>query len=269
MTAPLSGATVYQLKVTLLETSPPVWRRFLVSSDVSLHRLHLILQDVMGWGSYHLYRLEIESTDYSEPHPDNDPYQLPFQDSERARLGTLVVDRGSRFLYEYDFGDSWLHEVTLEDILEHRPGKRYPICVGGQRACPPEDCGGPWGYAELLEVIGDPDHEEHLDMMEWLGGQFDPGAFDVNRVNRMLSGSAQEPEFTRKQGQYLAFIHHYTRVNGYPPARADMQRHFDVAPSTVHQMVLRLEDAGLIERVARQPRSIRVLVPVERLPVLE
>ena len=150
MTTPLSRATVYQLKVTLLETSPPVWRRFLVSSDVSLHRLHLILQDVMGWGSYHLYRLEIESTDYSEPHPDNDPYQLPFQDSERARLGTLVVDRGSRFLYEYDFGDSWLHEVTLEDILEHRPGKRYPICVGGQRACPPEDCGGAVGLCRAL-----------------------------------------------------------------------------------------------------------------------
>ena len=260
---------VYQLKVTLLETSPPVWRRFLVSSDVSLHRLHLMLQDMMGFRNYHLYRFEIDSTQYSEPHPDNDLHQFPFEDSERVRLGSLVVDRGSRFLYEYDFGDGWLHEVMLEDILEHQPGKRYPTCVGGQRACPPEDCGGPWGYAELLEVIGDPDHEEHLDMMEWLGGEFDPDAFDVDRVNRMLSGSAQKPELTRKQGQYLAFIHHYTKINGFPPSEADMQRHFKVAPSTVHQMVLRLEDAGFIERVARQPRSIRVLVPLERLPVLE
>ena len=268
MTAPLSKAAVYQLKITLLETSPPVWRRFLISSDASLHRLHLILQDVMGWANYHLYRFEIDSTDYSEPSPDNELYQLPFEDSERARLGTLVVDRGSIFLYEYDFGDGWLHEVLLEDIVEHLPDRMYPICVKGRRACPPEDCGGAWGYAELLEIVRDPEHEKHRAMMEWLGGGFDPNAFDVNRVNRMLSRFRSEFKFTRKQGQYLAFIHYYTKVNRYPPSEADMQRHFHTAPPSIHRMVLRLEDAGLIERVARQPRSIRVLVPFEHLPAL-
>ena len=166
-----------------------------------MHGLHLILQRVMGWKNYHLYRFEVASAEYSEPHPDNDFYGLLFEDSEQATLGRLVGARGARFLYEYDFGDGWLHEIVLEDILKHQPDIRYPICVDGRRACPPEDCGGVWGYVELLEAIGDPDHEEHLDMMQWLGEEFDPDALDVDRVNRTLWGPPRELGFTHKQRQ--------------------------------------------------------------------
>ena len=267
-TGPTDDKKVYQLKVTLLDTSPPVWRRFLAPAEVSLDRLHLMLQQVMGWENYHLYRFQIASAEYSELDDDEQDDWLDYEDSRQATLGRLVSDRGTRFLYVYDFGDNWRHELWLEDVLEGKPDAGYPLCVGGRRACPPEDCGGPWGYAEMLEVVADPDHPEHLDRVEWLGEGFDPDAFDADRVDRMLAGFRQRRGYTRKQGQYLAFIHYYTIVNGDPPAEADMERRFNVTPSSVHQMVMRLERGGFIERVKGQPRSIRVLVPAEELPVL-
>jgi len=186
MPAQQSQETVYQLKVVLLETDPPVWRRFLVPSGVTLHRLHLILQDVMGWTNSHLYRFEIGARQYAEPDPENEFYELPFRDSKRAKLERLVPKKGSTFLYEYDFGDSWVHELLLEDILKRDPGKRYPACLAGERACPPEDCGGIYGYVELLEIISDPKHEEYLDTMTWLGGHFEPDLFDIEAVNHKL-----------------------------------------------------------------------------------
>lgn len=179
-------ASIYQLRVTLLDTEPEVWRRFLVPSNVNLHRLHLILQATMGWTNSHLYRFEIGAREYAEPNPENDFYELPFRSSTRARLGSLVTQPGTRFIYEYDFGDSWIHELVLERILKHETGKRYPVCLAGDRACPPEDCGGTQGYAELLEIIGNPEHEEYLDTMTWVGGHFDPGVFDITTVNREL-----------------------------------------------------------------------------------
>jgi hypothetical protein len=104
-----------------------------------------------------------------------------------TKLGQLVPKKGSTFLYEYDFGDSWLHELVLEDMIEPKAGKTRAVCLGGERACPPEDCGGTYGYAELLEVIRDPDHEEYLDTITWLGGHFDPDEFDTEAVNQRLS----------------------------------------------------------------------------------
>jgi len=186
MPAQQSQETVYQLKVVLLETDPPVWRRFLVPSGVTLHRLHLILQDVMGWTNSHLYRFEIGARQYAEPDPENEFYELPFRDSKRAKLERLVPKKDSTFLYEYDFGDSWVHELLLEDILKRDPGKRSPACLAGERACPPEDCGGIYGYVELLEIISDPEHEEYLDTMTWLGGQFEADFFDIEAVNQKL-----------------------------------------------------------------------------------
>jgi hypothetical protein len=177
---------VYQIKVVLLETDPPIWRRFVVPSSVTLHRLHLILQDVMGWTNSHLYRFQVGTKEYAEPDPDNEFNELDFKNSRRAKLGRLVTKKGDVFLYEYDFGDSWDHMLLVEDILEYEPHNRYPVCLTGKRACPPEDCGGTHGYAELLEIITDPDHEEYLDMMTWLGGHFDADSFDVEVVNQKL-----------------------------------------------------------------------------------
>ena len=209
-TGPTDDKKVYQLKVTLLDTSPPVWRRFLAPAEVSLDRLHLMLQQVMGWENYHLYRFQVASAEYSELDDDEQDDWLDYEDSRQATLGRLVSDRGTRFLYVYDFGDNWRHELRLEDVLEGKPDAGYPLCVGGRRACPPEDCGGPWGYAEMLEVVADPDHPEHLDRVEWLGEGFDPDAFDAGRVNRTLDGVRQRRGYTEKQGQYLSFIYYYT-----------------------------------------------------------
>ncbi len=180
------GRQVYQIKVVLLETEPPVWRRFLVPSSVTLHRLHLILQDVMGWSNYHLYRFQIGREEYGEPHPDNEFNELNFKNSRRTKLGQVVTKKGDVLRYEYDFGDSWEHMLLVEDILEYQPDMRYPVCLIGERSCPPEDCGGPYGYADLLETIADPRHEDYQDMMTWLGGNFDPDSFDIEIVNLKL-----------------------------------------------------------------------------------
>ncbi len=174
---------IYQLKVTLEGAEPAIWRRFIVPSTVTLHHLHLILQDVMGWTNSHLYRFEIGAKEYGEPDEDNELY---FIDSHRTKLGHVVAGKRTTFKYEYDFGDSWVHELALEDILQPEVGTKYPGCLAGERACPPEDCGGIGGYERLLGIIVNPSHEEYQDMMYWLGGKFDPTEFSVEKVNKRL-----------------------------------------------------------------------------------
>ena len=153
---------------------------------VSLHRLHEILQVVMGWESYHLYEFTIANIHYSEPFDDWDPDAMA--DAHRFWLTDVVPGEGGKFHYVYDFGDGWEHEVKVEKVLSAEPGLRLPVCVAGRRACPPEDCGGDWGYAHLLEVLQDPQHEEYEYLLEWVGGPFDPEAFDLGEINRMLEG---------------------------------------------------------------------------------
>jgi len=187
-----ANETVYQLKVTLKESKPPIWRQFHVSGNVTLHRLHLILQDVMGWTNSHLYRFDIGGVQYSIPDPVEDAFnELHLVDSRRTKLSKVAPREKARFAYEYDFGDSWEHEILVEKILPPEPSAQHPVCLAGERACPPEDCGGIWGYDEVLEVIRDPLHEEYDRMMEWLGGSFDPEEFDIDRVNRWLRRSHQ------------------------------------------------------------------------------
>ncbi len=180
------GNVAYQFRVVLQETDPPIWRRFVVPSGITLHRLHLILQEVMGWTNSHLYRFKIGTKEYAEPDPENEFNELYFKNSRRTKLERLVINKGSIFHYEYDFGDSWIHELVIEDILEPGSSQQYPVCLAGERACPPEDCGGPHGYAELLGIISNPEREEYLDTMAWLGGQFSPAMFSVEKVNRHL-----------------------------------------------------------------------------------
>jgi hypothetical protein len=177
---------LYQLKVRLRDSRPAIWRRFQVPGGTTLHRLHLILQAIMGWDHYHLYRFEIEGTQYGEPDPDNDLYGLHMKNSRRTKLARAVPEEGARFVYEYDFGDSWEHDLLVERILRGTRGISHPVCIEGKRACPPEDCGGIWGYDHLLEVIRDPTNEEHEQMMEWVGGHFDPEAFDLELTNDEL-----------------------------------------------------------------------------------
>jgi hypothetical protein len=174
---------VYQIKVTLDGIRPPIWRRILVRSDTTLGQLHPILQVVMGWADYHLHQFIVEQRYYGVPDPD---YPLEMHDETGVKLNEIVPSGKSRFRYEYDFGDSWLHTLLVEKVLAPEPGQYYPVCIKGKRACPPEDVGGIWGYGDFLEAVRTPDHPEHEDMLEWVGGEFDSEAFDLRQVNEGL-----------------------------------------------------------------------------------
>jgi len=178
-----SKAPIYQIKVTLEHSKPPIWRRVLVPGDVTLEKLHTIIQEAMGWTNSHLHQFIVGQTYIGEPHPD---YGFEMQDERRVRLNQVAPRQGFKFRYEYDFGDSWLHTLLVEKVLEPEPGQQVPACIKGKRACPPEDVGGVWGYEGFLEAIGDPDHSEHEDYLEWIGGEFDPGEFDLAETNEIL-----------------------------------------------------------------------------------
>lgn len=177
-----TGKQVYQLKVTLLDIRPPIWRRIQVRSDTNLQRLHRIIQTVMGWQDSHLHEFDILGARYG----DSEFMQGEVEDEQIAKLGKLITEEKEKFLYRYDFGDCWDHEVLVEKILPPEEGIRYPVCLTGRRACPPEDCGGAPGYEELLEILGDPSHPEHEDRFDWLPGDFDSEKFDVESVNKRL-----------------------------------------------------------------------------------
>ena len=176
---------VYQVKVTLDGSKPPIWRRIQVSSATTLDKLHLILQVVMDWDDYHLHQFFIGGQYYGDPEDDIHG-DLGIISEKRKRLDRLIAQPGGKFKYEYDFGDGWDHILVVEKILEPEPGVRYPTCVKGKRACPPEDVGGIWGYGDYLEAIADPDHPDHEDMLEWRGS-FDPELFDIEAVNQELA----------------------------------------------------------------------------------
>lgn len=167
-----NSPSIYRIKITLKETEPVIWRRFLVPSNVTLHRLHLILQEVMGWTNSHLYRFKIDTKEYTETESDKDFNELNSINSKRAKLDQAVTEKGNTFEYEYDFGDGWTHELVLEDILEPVTGAVYPICLDGERACPPEDCGGPHEYSRLLGIIANPENEEYREMGRMARSQF-------------------------------------------------------------------------------------------------
>lgn len=173
---------IYQLKVTLQEVSPAVWRRLLVPGGYTLDRLHRVIQLGFGWQDYHLHSFEINGSQYGQPDPGG---ELDLRDELDARLDA-VAGKDSRFTYTYDFGDWWEHEVEVEAISLADPEERYPLCVDGERACPPEDVGGAYGYANLLVALADPGHREHETMVQWLGRRFDPTVFDAGRATTLI-----------------------------------------------------------------------------------
>ena len=181
--APAAGH-VFQLKVTLLDTKPPIWRRALVDGASTLDHLHEVIQAAFGWWNYHLHEFEVGRTRYGVPDPDED-WGEPPRDEWRTRLDA-VAGEGSSFRYTYDFGDGWDHKITVEKVLPADSTRPVPACVDGRRACPPEDCGGTWGYRELLEILADPAHPEHNERREWLGRPFDLEAFDPSEFEDNL-----------------------------------------------------------------------------------
>lgn len=189
---------VYQLKVTLMNGEPPmppIWRRLLVEGNTTLARLHRILQVVMGWENYHLHQFIVEGVRYGVPDPDFGVQ--PGEKNERGvRLTTVALTlasqasgRGASFIYEYDFGDGWQHQIRVEKVVaaqDEQDDVYYPLCVEGAGACPPEDVGGIGGYVEFLEAIGNTRHPQHREMLRWVGGSFDPQGFDANAINKAL-----------------------------------------------------------------------------------
>lgn len=181
---PLPLRQIYQLKITLEGIDPPVWRRILVASTTALPELHDILQRTMGWSDCHLHQFLIGDKRYGTPEPDYDDGTL---DESRLRLSTLLRQAGAQMVYEYDFGDGWIHTLLLEDLLPFTPGQALPRCLAGERACPPEDVGGPWGYANFLDAWGNKTHPEHHGMVAWAGKRFDPERCDLAGINRCLA----------------------------------------------------------------------------------
>jgi hypothetical protein len=183
----VASPRVLQFKVTLLEVQPTVWRRFQIPEQYNFWDLHVAIQDVMGWQDYHLHEFRIAQIGSGPPIvvgiPDDEfesgRETLPGWQSPVIRY---LTEPGQTATYEYDFGDGWEHEVLLEALALAEEGTVYPYCLSGERACPPEDCGGPYGYAEFLEAIGDPGHPSHKELLEWVGGEFVADRFDPKQV---------------------------------------------------------------------------------------
>jgi hypothetical protein len=278
---------VYQLKINLRGTRPPIWRRVQVPADVTLARLHETIQDVMPWEDYHLHLFTIAGNEYGPRDPE---WESDYEDERKVKLNKVVTSAPSKFEYVYDFGDNWEHEIVVEKVLPAEPGVPYPLCLDGARNGPPEDCGGVWGYQDLLKALRNPRTREDQEMLEWLG-EFDPEEFSVDLVNegfasrKVLVAAGKEAgpaeaaparkqpatpaPYTARQGQFLAFIYYYTKVNGVPPAESDIARYFRISGPAAHQMVVTLEQRGFLRREPGVGRSIRLLLSHEQLPDLE
>jgi hypothetical protein len=175
--------SIYQLKVTLIDSHPAIWRRIQVGDNILLPQLHGVLQLAMGWTNSHLHSFQVGKQTFAEPSPDD---FIPVTDYRTVRLNQVAPEVKDRFIYLYDFGDSWEHEISVEKILSSEKDAQYPRCLDGKRACPPDDVGGVWGYEDFVKAIRDPRHPEHDEMLEWVGGKFDPEKFDLDGVNGML-----------------------------------------------------------------------------------
>jgi hypothetical protein len=181
-------SVIYRFKVVLMESHPPIWRQIEVP-ECTLDDLHEHIQTAMGWTNSHLHQFIVDDECYGDPELlDDGFYEAEIVDSTDTSLSTLFgkARRGTRFRYQYDFGDGWEHDVTFEGRFATEPGVKYPRCVDGERACPPEDVGGVWGYADFLEAISHPKHESHEDMLEWIGDGFDPNKFSPAVATRAM-----------------------------------------------------------------------------------
>jgi hypothetical protein len=186
----MTASTIARLKITLDDVKPVVQRRVEVPLTMRLDRLHLVLQAALGWTNSHLYEIRAGDVGWGMVDPDWGDGPL---NAAKARLIDLIEDTGAKtFKYLYDFGDGWEHTVKIERVIDAVPGLPYPILIDGAGACPPEDVGGPWGYCDFIDALADPNHERHDELKEWIGGTFDPLAFDVGKHARAVDTLARK-----------------------------------------------------------------------------
>ncbi|MBN1942202.1 MAG: plasmid pRiA4b ORF-3 family protein [Phycisphaerae bacterium] len=237
---------VYEIRITLNGSKPPIWRKVAVSSDITLGELHEVIQIAMGWTNSHMHQFILQSKNpkpvqQKQPNstvtvekkvielpdgrkgyvistkpcddsvtpkpvesalpwfntsarnfvtkttPWGDPTEMEGEDEKTVTLGEVCPKVKSKLIYEYDFGDDWEHTIEVQKIVTPEPAGKYPICLSGKKACPPEDCGGIWGYYEMLDAVGNPKHDSHKEMIEWIGDHFDSDAFDLEEVNAILA----------------------------------------------------------------------------------
>jgi len=215
--------SIYVIRIVLKNSKPPIWRKLAVPSGVTLGQLHELIQLSMGWDDEHLHQFMVRDKKPRPTREERNQYLLSrFQQGGNLGLEGLGPMRGERYFgpttdpmgnpmdldgededgvtlaevcpkakckltYEYDFGDGWEHEITVQKIADPEPGKEYPVCLGGKMACPPEDCGGLWGYYAKLDILADPEDESREEVLEWMGDDFDPEAFDLEAVNGRLA----------------------------------------------------------------------------------
>ncbi len=191
-----SENSVYQIKVTLEGIRPAIWRRLLVPASIALESLHDVLQVTFGWTDSHLHGFEARGVHYGPADSGLGTEQL---DEKRVPLQEVLRKPKDTMNYEYDFGDSWEHKVVLEKILSNAESQDTLSCIAGERACPPEDSGGAWRYAELLRALSDPSNAEHAEMLEWIGDDFDPERFDLAEVNKILAAMKRRGLTTRSR----------------------------------------------------------------------
>jgi hypothetical protein len=183
---PSESATIYQLKVTLDGIRPLIWRRIQVRGDITLFKLHKILQVVMGWYNSHLHQFVINGESYSVISIEADMLGDDFKDEKRFRLSRVIPGEKFKFTYEYDFGDGWDHTILVEKIFRPLDELKAPVCLGGKRSAPPEDCGGKGGYQNVLKALRNPSRPENAELLEWLD-KYDPEYFDADAVNEQLA----------------------------------------------------------------------------------
>jgi hypothetical protein len=183
--APKTAKAIYQFKITLLDIKPAIWRRLQIP-DCTLERMHEFIQGAFGWQNYHLHEFEIAGNSYSPLLPD-DLMMLELKDDSKFKISKLIPEAKvrTRWIYKYDFGDGWRHEILFEGLVASDLKVKYPRCVTGKRACPPEDCGGSWGYEDFVKAISNPKHPRHKELTEWYG-PYDPEEFDADEATQEM-----------------------------------------------------------------------------------
>jgi len=178
---------LYQIHISMKWIKPKIWRRVLIPADMKLEDLHRVIQAVIGWTNSHLHQFAKDGQFYRKKMDDDFKWGYTGEiDYENIRVSDLISAEKDSMVYEYDFGDGWVHNILLEKIVPNNEGIINPVCLAGKRNCPPEDCGGPPGYEDILEALKHPDDEEYEELLEWVGEEYDPEEFNIEEVNEFL-----------------------------------------------------------------------------------